>query len=167
MVKIEYIYIYFPILKFIHLLMKPHKIYLSLSFLIILITVIWISSCTHKADLTGLPEVCFERDVLPIYTNSCAISGCHDGKGEAGPALNNYTNIVNTVVPGDPGASSSYQAMITKWGENMMPPGQPISLDNRTMVRVWIEQGALNNKCLTAKTAKDGLSAEQKKVQIK
>jgi hypothetical protein len=147
--------------------MKPDKIYLSLSFLIILTTVSWITSCTHNADLTGLPDVCFERDVLWIYSNSCAIPGCHDGKGESGPALNNYTNIVNTVVPGNPGASSSYQAITSTWGENRMPPDQPLSLDNRTMIRVWIEQGATNPKCITAKAANDGLSAGQKKNEIK
>ena len=146
--------------------MKPDKIYLSLSFLIILTTVSWITSCTHNADLTGLPEVCFERDVLPIYTNSCAISGCHDGKGEAGPALNNYTNIIKTVVPGDPGASSSYQAITSTWGENKMPPDRPISLDNRTMIRVWIEQGALNTVCRTAKAADDGLLSERRNSQF-
>ena len=147
--------------------MKPDKIYLSLSLLIILTTVSWITSCTHNADLTGLPEVCFERDVLPIYTNSCAIAGCHDGKGEAGPALNNYTNIVSTVVPGNPGASSSYQAITSTRGENKMPPSQPISLDNRTMIRVWIEQGALNTVCKAAKISDDGISFDQKNKKIK
>ena len=146
--------------------MKPDKIYLSLSLLIIVTIVTWITACTHTADLTGLPVVCFERDVLPIYTNSCAISGCHDGKGEAGPALNNYTNIVKTVVPGDPGASSSYQAITSTWGENKMPPDRPISLDNRTMIRVWIEQGALNTVCRTAKAADDGLLSERRNSQF-
>jgi hypothetical protein len=147
--------------------MKTQKIYLSLSFLIILMAVTWITSCTHEADLSGLPQVCFERDVLPIYINSCAISDCHDGKGEAGPALNNYTNIVKTVVPGNPGASSSYQAITTTWGENKMPPDQPISLDNRTMIRVWIEQGALNTVCKAAKTTDDGLSFDLKNKKIR
>lgn len=147
--------------------MKPDKIYTSLSSLIILITVSWVTSCTHNADLTGLPEVCFERDVLPIYTNSCAISGCHDGSGEAGNALNSYTNIVNTIVPGDPGASSSYQAITSTWGENKMPPDQPVSIDNRTMIRVWIEQGALNTVCITTKTINDGLISEPKNNQFK
>jgi len=148
--------------------MKPDKINLSLSLLIILTIVSWITSCTHTADLTGLPEVCFERDVLPIYTNSCAIAGCHDGSGgESGRALNNYNDILSTVVPGNPDASSSYQAIIKTWGENRMPPDQPISLDNRTMIRVWIEQGATNPKCITANTSNDGLSAEQKNNLIK
>jgi hypothetical protein len=131
--------------------MKPDKIYLSLSILIILVTVSWITSCTHNADLSGLPEVCFERDVLDIYKINCAKGGCHDGTGEAGPALNNYANIFNTVVPGNPDASNSYQAIISTWGENKMPPDQPLSTDNRTMIRVWIEQGALNKPCVTPK----------------
>jgi hypothetical protein len=146
--------------------MKPDKISISLSFLIILAAVSWITSCTHNADLTGLPEVCFDRDVLPIYTISCAYGGCHDGKGESGRALDNYIDIVSTVVPGNPGASSSYQAIIAKRGENMMPPGQPISLDNRTMIRVWIEQGA-HEFCTTAKASDDGILSEKKKNQIK
>jgi hypothetical protein len=135
--------------------MKPDKILISLSFLVILTTFSWITSCTHNADLSGLPEVCFERDVLIIFTSSCATGGCHNGSGE-GPALNNYTNIMKTIVPGDPYGSSSYKAIITTWGENKMPPDQPISLDNRTMIRVWIEQGALNLTCTPVTKADDG-----------
>lgn len=135
--------------------MKPDKIYLSLTLLLIITAVLWITSCTHNTDITGLPEVCFERDVLSIYANSCAIKGCHDGLGESGPALDNYDNIRNTVVPGDPNASSSYQAIISQWGQNRMPPDQPISLDNRTMIRVWIEQGALQTDCPVAKSKDD------------
>ena len=37
-----------------------------------------------------------------------------------------------------------YQAIISKW-ENHMPPSQPLSLENRTKIRVWIEQGAIRN----------------------
>ena len=147
--------------------MKPDKIYLSLALLMIITIASWISSCSHKTDITGLPEVCFERDVLPIYTNNCAITGCHDGKGrESGRPFNNYNNIVSTVVPGDPGASRSYQAITSKWGGNRMPPSQPISLDNRTMIRLWIEQGALNTVCTITKASDDGLLSEQKNSQF-
>lgn len=132
--------------------MKANR-YTKLFYLLIInIGLFWVSSCTHEADLTGLPEVCFDRDVLPIYTNSCSISGCHDGKGEAGPALNNYTGIVNTVAPGNPGKSASYKAITTTWGENKMPPSQPISIDLRTTIRVWIEQGALQTTCTAGKS---------------
>lgn len=62
-----------------HLSMKPDKIYLSLALLIILTTISWITSCTHEAIIADIPEICFEGDVLPIFSNSCAISGLISG----------------------------------------------------------------------------------------
>jgi hypothetical protein len=121
--------------------MKPDKIYLSLVLIIFLTAISWFSSCTHQANIDGIPEVCFESEVLPIFINNCAISGCHDGGGESMP-LNNYVDISHSVVPGNPGSSRSYQAIIAKMGENKMPPNQPLSLENRTLIRLWIEQGA-------------------------
>ena len=74
--------------------------------------------------------------------------GCHDGGGrESRMTLNNYADIVRTVTAGNPNASRSYQAIIAKSGENMMPPGQPLSLTNRTLIRIWIEQGAGETTC--------------------
>ena len=105
--------------------MKPDKIYIFLVFLMILTTVSWITSCTHNADITNLPVICFERDVLPVYKNNCAKPGCHDGTGEVMP-LKTFAEISNSVVPGDPNASRSYQAIITTWGENKMPSGPAI-----------------------------------------
>jgi hypothetical protein len=126
--------------------MKPDKIYVSIVFLMILSTASWIISCTHNADITNLPEICFKRDVLPIYKNNCAKPGCHDGTGEAG-TFNNYPDISQSVVAGNPNSSRSYQAIIATWGENKMPPDQPLSLENRTIIRLWIEQGAKETAC--------------------
>jgi hypothetical protein len=126
--------------------MKPDKIYLSLTLLLLFTVFSWFTSCTHVADITNLPEVCFDPDVLQIYKINCAISGCHDGTGESGKALDNYTNIRQTVVPYKPDASQSYQAITAKW-DNMMPPGQPLTEENRTKIRVWIEQGAQPITC--------------------
>lgn len=135
--------------------MKPDRICLFLVLLLILTTLSWISSCKHDADITGLPEICFDRDVLPIYRNSCAIAGCHDGNGDMGPLVT-YTDIRNSVVPYNPDNSQSYSAIISKWNQNRMPPGQPISEHNRTIIRVWIEQGANETKCDTAASAYHG-----------
>lgn len=127
--------------------MKFNKIYLSLVLLIILTTVSWITSCTHDAKIADIPEICFQRDILPIFTNNCAMSGCHDGRGESGRALNNYIDISNSVVPRNPNSSQLYQAIIDQWGFNRMPPSQPLSLENRTLIRLWIEQGANETVC--------------------
>lgn len=135
--------------------MKPDKIYLSLGLIILLAIFSWFSSCSHVADIANLPEVCFTGDILPIFSNSCAISGCHDGGGrESHFALNNYADIIRQISPGNPDASTLYQVIIAKWG-NRMPPGQPLSLTNRTKIRVWIEQGAALTTC-TNTTGGDG-----------
>jgi len=116
-------------------------------FVLIITIICGSSSCTHSADISDLSEVCFERDVLPVFQNSCAIAACHDGQGESGLVLNNYLDISHAVTPGRPFDSKVYKAIISTWGENKMPPDQPLSLDNRTIIRVWIEQGALLTIC--------------------
>jgi hypothetical protein len=127
--------------------MKIDKIYFFLGLLFILIIISWISSCSHSADITNIPEICFDRDVLPIFQNNCAISRCHNGTGESGVALNNFASISRSVEPYKPYSSRLYKAIITTFGENRMPPGQPLSLANRTMIRLWIEQGAGMTTC--------------------
>ena len=141
--------------------MKPDKIYLSLVLLIILTTISWMTSCTHKANIADIPEICFEGDVLPIFTTSCAISGCHDGQGESDLVLNNYLDISHSVVPGNPYSSKVYKAIIATTGENKMPPDQPLSLENRTKIRLWIEQGAGLTLCpeITGNGGGDGGSS--------
>lgn len=127
--------------------MKAGKNCQTLFFLLITLVIQLISGCTHKADISELPEICFERDVLPVFKNSCAISGCHDGQGESDLILNNYLDISHAVNPGRPYDSEVYKAIIATWGEEKMPPDQPLSLANRTIIRVWIEQGALLTIC--------------------
>ena len=126
--------------------MKPDKITLFLSSVLIMSSVSWFASCTHEADLSNLPEVCFDTEVLPVFKNNCAITGCHDGNGEEMP-LTNFAQISQGVIPGNPNSSEIYQAIITTRGENKMPPDQPLTQDNRTIIRVWIEQGAKETRC--------------------
>ncbi len=108
-----------------------------------------IFSCRHVSkEIDLLDEVCFESEILPIFQTSCAISGCHDQGGESGYIFTSYTNIIKAVVPGKPEARPAYTSLIKIWaGEGMMPPGQPLSEYNRTLIRVWIHQGAKNTTC--------------------
>jgi mono/diheme cytochrome c family protein len=121
---------------------KIKLVYFSLVLVFIIVSFSWITSCKHNADITDIPEICFARDVLPVFKNNCAISGCHDGQGESHLTLNNYTDIQGGVIPGKPYSSRFYKAIIASGGENIMPPGQRLSLENRTIIRLWIEQGA-------------------------
>ena len=127
--------------------MKIDKVFLFLGLIFIFAVASWVASCTHNADAGNLPEVCFERDVLPIFLNSCAISGCHNGQGESDLVLTSYVPISHAVEPGKPYSSRIYNSIIAKGGEGKMPPDQPLSLDNRTIIRVWIEQGAGLTTC--------------------
>ena len=126
--------------------MKVKKVYLLFSLIIIITLLSWISSCKHAADISGLPEVCFEGEVLPIFKNSCALTACHDGTGESDLVLNNYEGIMEGIKSGDPADSEIYEA-ITNSGDDRMPPDQPLSTDNRTLIMVWIEQGAEQTTC--------------------
>jgi hypothetical protein len=121
--------------------MKPGKIYSLLTLLIIFTSISWITSCNHDADISNLPEMCFDRDVLPIFSNNCAISHCHDGGGEVF-SLNSYAQIMNSVTPYKPEKSNSYTAITSTWGVGRMPPDKPLSQEKRTIIRLWIEQGA-------------------------
>lgn len=127
--------------------MKPGKIYFTLSLLIIITAIAWFTSCRHDADISNLPEMCFERDVLPIFSNSCAISNCHDGTGGEAMGLNSYAQIMNTVTPFNADKSQCYKAITSTWGEGRMPPDQPLSQEKRAIIRLWIEQGANETTC--------------------
>jgi hypothetical protein len=48
---------------------------------------------------------------------------------------------------GDPNDSEIYKAITKTSGEDKMPPDQPLSADNRTLIRLWIEQGAKETTC--------------------
>lgn len=101
-------------------------------------------NCRHSPDESDYPQMCFERDILPVFLNNCALSGCHDGTREY--RLTGYSDIMRLVSPGNPDNSEIYKA-ITGSGEEMMPPGRPLSLENRTKIRMWIGQGATPSSC--------------------
>jgi hypothetical protein len=126
--------------------MKSNKIYFLLALIIVFTFAAWISSCTHEAKISDQPVVCFERDILPIFTTNCGMTGCHDGT-HVDQSFNSFANISRSVVAGNPNKSEIYQIITDTWGFNRMPPKQPLSLENRTLIRVWIEQGAANTTC--------------------
>jgi hypothetical protein len=127
--------------------MKSATIFTLLRGMAVFAAVMFAISCTHKPDLQDVPEICFESEVLPIFLNSCAISGCHDGSGEPDLVLNSYSNIMRGIKAGDPDGSKIYKSITRTSGEDKMPPDQPLSADNRTIIRLWIEQGAKETTC--------------------
>ncbi len=108
-----------------------------------------IPACTHESDmLDDFDEICFEREVLPIFQSNCSRTGCHDGGGgESRYVFTTYQGILEAVKPGDPSGSPAYTSLTNIWGEGMMPPDQPLSQENRTLIRLWIQQGARYTTC--------------------
>ncbi|MCF8381318.1 MAG: hypothetical protein K9H49_17225 [Bacteroidales bacterium] len=108
-----------------------------------------LNSCKHDSNIIDeLPEICFESQVLPIFQNSCALSGCHDEASAVHDViLSNYNSIVKTVVPGKPDESMTYKSITDFRSDDFMPPDNALPMASRTIIRVWIEQGAKNTTC--------------------
>lgn len=134
------------------------------------------AACENEdSDILGLKELAetdiptsLSRDVQPIFTQTCALSGCHAGSLpaanlilETGRLFDAQTGIVNVasdqrfglmrVLPGD--AESSYlvnklegtQGSVGGGGERMPVGLPPLSESAIDVVRRWIDEGALDN----------------------
>lgn len=119
---------------------------------------------TASATLTvNIPvTISFSSQVQPIFTASCALSGCHTGSSPTG-SMNLSTGVsrsqlVNVaavgfagairVIPGD--ANNSYLIRKLENGPNIsglqMPENRaPLSQATINIIRDWISQGAQNN----------------------
>jgi hypothetical protein len=107
-------------------------------------------SCTHDpVGIELLDTVCFDPTIMGILQSTCGGNGtikCHDGSIE-GFSIYDTASIMGLVNAGDPRGSTLYQVITDVNGENFMPPDHPISKEYRTLIEVWIAQGALRNKC--------------------
>ncbi len=104
-------------------------------------------------------------DVQPIFTTTCAFSGCHAGSNpeegqnlSAGQTFANVVNVpsmqlpsLNRVTPGRP--DSSYLVLKLRGthldvggsGDQMPLGGMPLSMNQLGTIGLWILNGALNN----------------------
>ncbi len=91
--------------------------------------------------------VSFANDIIPIFSSSCSISGCHTS-GAKTPDLsasNAYTsltvgNYINTTTPE---SSTLYQWMTGKKSTPM--PVLGINKNYNAVILAWIKQGGQNN----------------------
>jgi hypothetical protein len=131
--------------------------------LIIGIFAIFIASCEEgivsecPTNLDDLKFVAtFSSIQSELLTKNCALSGCHAGSIPAGGLVLTsevaYNNIVNKIAfgetmyiePGDPDNSYLYQRVNTNTS-SVMPPTGKLPQYMIDTLRVWIENGALNN----------------------
>lgn len=97
--------------------------------------------------------VYFENDVLPLITSSCGYSGCHDAAShQDGVILIDYATIMDhgDVEAGKPEKSELYEVLNESRNSDkaMPPPPNPeFTSEQKAIIRKWIEQGAINNRC--------------------
>ncbi|MBK8702317.1 MAG: hypothetical protein IPN33_01015 [Saprospiraceae bacterium] len=107
------------------------------------------SGCT-KEYLQNVNDVCFERDVLPVFVSNCTQSGCHNSQDrEEGYDFTTYESIVSHgITPGDYKSSIVYQSLVGV-GADQMPesPYERLSDEQISAIALWIEQGADKTTC--------------------
>jgi hypothetical protein len=91
--------------------------------------------------------VTFSKDIIPIFNNSCSLSGCHASGGRtpdlsAGNAYNSLKlgNYFNTANP----ENSLIYLWMTGKKTTVMPVGG-MNKDYNALMLAWIKQGAHNN----------------------
>jgi Planctomycete cytochrome C len=150
-----------------HLCRKQIAINMTSIFKICLLffVILWgLSGCKHEipdrpkgptpqtlSDTCHLDTVYFANEILPIFQSNCAQSGCHDAIAkEGGIQLTEYEDIINTggVEPGKANESKLYKSLLETDPEKLMPPPTAsLTPEQKNAIRIWINQGAPNNKC--------------------
>ena len=97
--------------------------------------------------------VYFQRDILPILSSNCALSGCHDEQtARDGVILTTYQKTMETggIVPGDPSKSELFEVLVsTDLTERMPPsPAEKLGQVQIDLIEAWIMEGARDSICI-------------------
>ena len=126
------------------------------------------AACSKTSNPTSSSggNISFSSQVQPIFTQNCALSGCHAGQITTPIAINEilsagqaYNNIVNVKSQENPSyfrvtpisSDSSYLYMKITGDSRIgstarMPYGKaPLSNSDIQTIKSWIDQGAQNN----------------------
>ena len=104
----------------------------------------------NNTDPCDPDSVYFKNTILPVLVSNCTMSGCHNATSHKdGVVLDNYENVIETgdIEPFKPNKSDLYEAITETDPDKRMPPSGSLSADLIEKIRIWIEQGALDNAC--------------------
>lgn len=95
-------------------------------------------------------NVSFAAHVQPLFTQTCAIPGCHDdGQNQSQLRLTSYSSTVveipGIVVPGNPDNSVLVWRIEGTQGVRMPLNRNPLNSNQIRGIRKWIEEGASPN----------------------
>lgn len=101
----------------------------------------------EPTEISITDTVSFSNDLIPIFENDCAKSGCHPAGGIP-PVLTpdqayNQLILYDYVDTAQPEASVLYERMASD--SKPMPPSGKLPEKDIQMVLTWIKQGAKNN----------------------
>ena len=83
----------------------------------------------------------YSVDIAPIFSTSCAKSGCHDsGTARSGVVLETHSQISSQVTTG-----KAFCALNHESGCISMPPGGKIGSTQIDNIQCWINAGTPNN----------------------
>ena|ERR1035437_2284111 len=126
------------------------------AFGMLLLVVILISGCRKDTTVIiplkppGITRaVSFSKDLVPIFSTNCALSGCHAGGGhapdlESDKAYNSLTNgnFINKTAPE---SSIIYERLTGKLTPSMPMGAAPNPSNIEGLLLAWIKQGAKKN----------------------
>jgi uncharacterized membrane protein len=131
------------------------KIILALSVTFLFATSWTTNRTVSNEKVKDINEVCFERDILPIFRDNCALSGCHNSESrKEGIVLDSYENIMTSkkgraIIPNNLKRSKVYKKITEDTQEDRMPPPPNEALTGAeiSLISQWILDGAPNSKC--------------------
>ncbi len=126
-----------------------------LSYLLALMFIFLLAGCYKDATLNLNAnavvgkQVSFSKDLVPIFTQKCALTGCHASGGQspdlsAAKAYNSLLNggFINVTTPGK---SALYMRLTGQLSPAMPLTGASNPLNLNALVLTWITQKAQNN----------------------
>lgn len=102
-----------------------------------------VTDTTKIIDNPKNDSVCFNTQILPLITASCAQVGCHDPSSRVeGLILTSYSGIMNM------GTKDLLKYIKLTSGKVMPPPPQPrMEQANIDLIQRWVNEGAKNTIC--------------------
>lgn len=140
--------------------MSKKKLIFSAIVLLLVLVTFYCGNDTTEVPETAKSDPSFKDDIQPIFTNNCALSGCHNSTASEGLILlegQAYSNIVNVdsrqdqtkklVLPSD--ATNSYLVIKIEGRQQVgsrMPLGRSALSDIQIQnIKNWVNRGAKNN----------------------
>src|SRR5688572_18852460 len=103
----------------------------AIPFLFVFTAIVVIESCRKD----NYQEVCYGKDLQPVFTRSCTNVGCHSAGSRAGGySFTTYDGVITAVKPGNAKGSPLYKAI--KGSHPAMPKtGDPLSKKEVSMIK--------------------------------